>query len=82
MLAYLPLYARIPLSNGTLGTWDIWYDGDRSAVEQGGMGGFRKFGWNGTWDIVTWQLAPKREGRWPEEGHGIAMFAFAILSIQ
>jgi len=36
---------------GTLGTWEIWYDGDRYAVEQGGKSGFRHFGWDGTWDI-------------------------------
>ena len=33
-------------TSGTLETWDICDDGDRSAVEQGGRSGFRGFGWD------------------------------------
>jgi hypothetical protein len=32
--------------------------------------------------FATWQLAPKREERWPEEGHRVAKLACTLLSIR
>jgi hypothetical protein len=29
-----------------IGTWDIYDDGDRYSVEQGGTSGFRDFDWD------------------------------------
>src|SRR6266568_4970108 len=64
-----------------IGTWDICNDGDRYAVEQGGKSGFRDL--VGTWDMCDRPgCSSKRGERWPEQGHGIAKFACAILSIR